>query len=170
MTPARPSAAALVEALMALLQTADDFRDAVRNVPSYTGQHAEADFYADEQEAYNRACDAYEDAVRNSVAAPAHTAARRPQPDHPRPKFPRLRPDDGFCVQCRSEFRRCACCLQCKVVPCVCAQTLRLNALRDAGQVMVINGEPRINNCGKRFGDEANCPMCPGVGCLEPLL
>ena len=62
-TPARPSAAALAEALMTLLQTADAFRDAVRNVPEYTGQHTEAHFYAVEQEAYNRACDVYEDAV-----------------------------------------------------------------------------------------------------------
>jgi hypothetical protein len=68
-TPSRPSASALVEALMALHQEAEAFREAVCNAPSYTGQHTAASFYAAEQEAYCRAVDRYEDAVVASVKA-----------------------------------------------------------------------------------------------------
>ncbi len=62
--PARPEAAALGAALTAFL-AADGALDKARaSVPGYTGQWSDKDYYAEEQEQYNRACDDLADAVK----------------------------------------------------------------------------------------------------------
>lgn len=63
-TPARPEAAALGAALTAFLAADKALDKAMESVPSYTGQWDSKDYYADEQETYNRACDVLADAIK----------------------------------------------------------------------------------------------------------
>ena len=62
--PARPEAAALGAALTAFLAADAALETARENVPSYTAQWSDADYYAEEQEAYNRACEELADAIK----------------------------------------------------------------------------------------------------------
>jgi protein-tyrosine-phosphatase len=62
-TPARPEAAVLGAALTAFLAADRDLTVAKGKVPNYTGQWSSKDYYAQEQEDYNRAADALEDAL-----------------------------------------------------------------------------------------------------------
>ena len=63
-TPARPEAAALGAALTAFLAAEKALEQAMDAVPSYTGQWDSKDYYAEEQELYNRACDELADAIK----------------------------------------------------------------------------------------------------------
>jgi len=62
--PARPEAAALGAALTAFIAADRDLEKAMDSVPNYTGQWDSKDYYAEQQEAYNRAADALADAVK----------------------------------------------------------------------------------------------------------
>lgn len=55
--PAQGNAVALVASLLALLKADADLINAKDDVPSYTAQYEDADYYAREQEAFNRATD-----------------------------------------------------------------------------------------------------------------
>lgn len=68
-TPARPTALNLSTAFNVLLNAGRDLAEAERNVPSYTGGWSASDYTAAAQEAYNRAADAFEDALVASVHA-----------------------------------------------------------------------------------------------------
>lgn len=63
--PARMSAVVLAEALEEVLRARKALKKAKANIPSYTGQWCNEDYYADEQEAYNRAIDRYEELVKS---------------------------------------------------------------------------------------------------------
>lgn len=65
-TPARESASRLAEAMLSLIGAKLALDQAKRKVPSYTAQWSDSDYYADEQETYNRACEAFENAILNS--------------------------------------------------------------------------------------------------------
>lgn len=65
--PARKTSGELGDALFLLISTRIALDKAKREVPDYTAQWSDADYYANEQEAYNRACDELEDAVLRSV-------------------------------------------------------------------------------------------------------
>ena len=65
----RPSASRLAGALSDLIGAHADLMDAQANVPSYTAQWSAADYTAEAQEKYNRAADAFEDALVASVHA-----------------------------------------------------------------------------------------------------
>ena len=68
-TPARPTALDLSTAFSAMLNANRDLAEAELNVPDYTGQWSTADYTAEAREAFNRATDAFEDAVVASVYA-----------------------------------------------------------------------------------------------------
>lgn len=63
-SPAAPQAEALARALMDLLDAERRLATAKATAPRYTGQWSRADFYAEEQEARNRAVDAYAAAIK----------------------------------------------------------------------------------------------------------
>lgn len=65
----RDTALRLSEALHELLTTKAALDQAISDTPSYTGQYNDDHFSRYEQKAYNEACDAYEDAVVQSVAS-----------------------------------------------------------------------------------------------------
>lgn len=67
MTEAKPSALKLAKALKALIAADAELELAIKNVPSYTAQYSDEHFYRHEQKAYNEACNAYEDAVTESL-------------------------------------------------------------------------------------------------------
>ena len=56
--PAKPEARKLAIAIICLINANKELSDAERNTPSYTAQYEREDFYADEQETWNRAADA----------------------------------------------------------------------------------------------------------------
>lgn len=66
-TPPRASAQALYEAHLSLHEAQQALDAARARVPSYTGQMNAIDYYGDEQEALNRAVDAFEGALVVSV-------------------------------------------------------------------------------------------------------
>jgi hypothetical protein len=56
-TPARPESLKLADAIYDMLQVRKALAKAKKAVPDYTGQWSDEDYYAEEQEAYNRAAD-----------------------------------------------------------------------------------------------------------------
>lgn len=56
-TPANPKAIEYAEAVCAMLQARMALDDAQKNVPNYTAQWRDSDYYSNEEETYNRACD-----------------------------------------------------------------------------------------------------------------
>lgn len=66
--PARPEAVALAMAMTEFLKADAELEQAQRNVPNYTAQWSSTDYYAEQQEAYNRAADGLADAVKAVVA------------------------------------------------------------------------------------------------------
>jgi Tfp pilus assembly protein PilF len=62
-SPVRESANNLANALFDLITAKSDLDEAIKNVPSYTAQYDDAHFYRHEQKIFNKACNAYEDAV-----------------------------------------------------------------------------------------------------------
>lgn len=56
--PADPKAEGLAKAILALMDAEKSLQDAKSKVPRYTGQWDSKDYYAEEQEAWNRAADA----------------------------------------------------------------------------------------------------------------
>lgn len=68
-TPARPTAITLADAFSALVVAREELTEAELNVPDYTGQWSTADYTAAAQEVYNRAADAFEDALVASIHA-----------------------------------------------------------------------------------------------------
>lgn len=74
-TPARPEALTLAVALLTLTKAEAALGKAKREVPDYTGQWSDRDYYAEEQEDYNRAVDAYADA--DAVQAITQTSGTR---------------------------------------------------------------------------------------------
>lgn len=62
-TPARKSSVKLADAMFTLIAAKLRLDQAKRNVPSYTAQWSDSDHCADEQETYNRACEAFENAI-----------------------------------------------------------------------------------------------------------
>jgi hypothetical protein len=62
-TPARPEALKLADAIFDLFQAKVSLDKAKAAVPGYTGQWDSKDYYAEEQETYNRAADAMADAM-----------------------------------------------------------------------------------------------------------
>ena len=77
-TPARPEALALAVALRNLNAADEALQQAKRDVPSYTGQWSDADYVADEQETYNRAVDAYADAMKAVCFSDSNPAVANP--------------------------------------------------------------------------------------------
>ena len=67
--PAEPKAEALANAIIALMQAEKALQDAQSKVPNETAQWDTKDYYAAEQEAWNRAADALHsaDAAWNSL-------------------------------------------------------------------------------------------------------
>lgn len=61
--PAAPEALRLAEAMVELDRAAEALEKAKRNVPNYTGQYSSEFFYRHEEDAYNRAAEAFADAV-----------------------------------------------------------------------------------------------------------
>lgn len=61
----------LAAAMFRLINAGDALREAVARVPGYTGQWSPEDYYAEEQEEYNRAADGFAVAVRNVIAGEA---------------------------------------------------------------------------------------------------
>lgn len=55
--PCSPHAEKLANAIIVLMDAEKDLREAKRNVPHYTGHLSASDYYAIEQEAWNRAAD-----------------------------------------------------------------------------------------------------------------
>lgn len=53
----------LAHALFELMDAKEKLNKAIKNVPEYTGQYSEADFYSAEQDAYNKAAIQYKKAV-----------------------------------------------------------------------------------------------------------
>lgn len=70
-TPARPAAADLASSLLRLQAADKALKYTKERVPDYTGQWDASDYYAEEQEEYNRACDAYADAIQALVSPPS---------------------------------------------------------------------------------------------------
>jgi hypothetical protein len=68
-TPAKPENLNLANALFTLMATKSTLETRMAAVPKYTGQWSDEDYYADEQEDYNRAVDAYADAVKALTTA-----------------------------------------------------------------------------------------------------
>ncbi|MCV9964475.1 hypothetical protein OIU34_21530 [Pararhizobium sp. BT-229] len=68
-TPARPENLDLANALFRLIETQSALEAKMASVPSYTGQWSPEDYYADEQEDFNRAVDAYADTVKALTAS-----------------------------------------------------------------------------------------------------
>lgn len=66
--PAAAVAHSLAAAMFRLINAGDALREAVARVPRYTGQWSPEDYYAEEQEEYNRAADGFAAAVRNVIA------------------------------------------------------------------------------------------------------
>lgn len=62
--PSDPEHEKLAGCLFRLLDARDQLLTAHKGVPSYTGQHDDKDYYADQQETYNRAVDAFGEAVK----------------------------------------------------------------------------------------------------------
>lgn len=56
--PADPKAEALANAIIALMEAEKALQEAQSKVPNYTAQWDRKDYYAEEQEAWNRAADA----------------------------------------------------------------------------------------------------------------
>lgn len=54
----------LAGCLFRLLDARNQLEEAMKKVPGYTGQWDNKDYYADEQETYNRAVDAFGEAVK----------------------------------------------------------------------------------------------------------
>jgi hypothetical protein len=54
----------LTLAFFRLLETKSELESKIAAVPSYTAQYQSEDFYADEQEDFNRAVDAFGEAVK----------------------------------------------------------------------------------------------------------
>lgn len=67
--PARPEAIRLAETMVNLNAAAERLETARADVPGYTGQYGPDDFVKHEQDAYNRAAEAFADAVLAVVAA-----------------------------------------------------------------------------------------------------
>lgn len=67
-TPARETAQALYDAFVAVQEARDALQAAKSAVPSYTGQWSPVDYFGAQEEALNRAIDAFEDAVLASRA------------------------------------------------------------------------------------------------------
>jgi hypothetical protein len=63
LTPAKPEAELLCNAIVEMIRCEDELNEAKSRVPSYTGQWNPIDFYADEQEAFNRAADKVHDLI-----------------------------------------------------------------------------------------------------------
>ena len=55
--PANPTAEKLARAVLNLISAESDLAQARRNVPSYTAQYDYADYFAQEQDNWNRAAD-----------------------------------------------------------------------------------------------------------------
>lgn len=55
--PANEKAKLLAECVIKLLKANNELEDAISRVPSYTAQWSDEDFYAREQEDWNRAAD-----------------------------------------------------------------------------------------------------------------
>lgn len=64
-TPASDEAMRFYQALKAVQEAEAALEKAIEAVPDYTGQWDPVDFYGEEQEAFNRAVDAFYDAVRS---------------------------------------------------------------------------------------------------------
>lgn len=62
--PCRDENAALAGALFRLLDAKEELQKKGADVPDYIGQWNPEDYYADELEAYNRAVDAFAEAVK----------------------------------------------------------------------------------------------------------
>ncbi len=60
----RPEARVLADALVDFMDARKALKAAKKSVPNYTGDRSDADYYEDEQNAYNIAANAYADAVR----------------------------------------------------------------------------------------------------------
>ena len=66
-TPPRATSLALYHAFSALQEATAALEKAEKGVPSYTAQWNPIDYYGAEEEAHNRAIDAFEDALVASV-------------------------------------------------------------------------------------------------------
>ncbi len=66
--PAAPEAIHLAETMVALSRAAERLEDARTKVPNYTGQYSPEHFIRYEQDEYNRAAEAFADAVLAVVA------------------------------------------------------------------------------------------------------
>ncbi len=55
--PCYPPAQEFASALIAMIDADNNLKQAIKNVPSYTGNLSDADYYAEEQEAWNRAAE-----------------------------------------------------------------------------------------------------------------
>lgn len=62
-TPCSDRATMLAAAVLTVVNTQKELEDAYDKVPSYTGQWSPEHYYADEQEAFNRACERFERAI-----------------------------------------------------------------------------------------------------------
>lgn len=62
--PADPKAQEFAAGVVDLMQAHTALEEAKKRVPDYTGQWAEEDYYANEQEAYNRAADSLYELVK----------------------------------------------------------------------------------------------------------
>jgi len=65
--PANADTLALVEAMDAVRSTRKALKKEISDVPSYTGQHNPEDYYADEQNQYNLAVNAFGEALRDFI-------------------------------------------------------------------------------------------------------
>ena len=53
----------LADALFELIEAKEKLNKAIKNVPEYTGQYSESDFYSAEQDTYNKAAIRYKKAI-----------------------------------------------------------------------------------------------------------
>jgi len=64
---AKPESLILADAMLRLVASAKSLESAKERVPDYTAQWRDEDYYAQEQETFNRAADAYADAVKSMM-------------------------------------------------------------------------------------------------------
>lgn len=69
--PADPLAIALADAMIEVVAARAALDQGRKNVPKYTGDRSSEDYYAREQDEYNRAAERYADAVSAAVARAA---------------------------------------------------------------------------------------------------
>jgi hypothetical protein len=68
-TPPSDTAQAIFDSFTQVQVAAAALDHAMENVPSYTGQYDPIDYYGEQQEAFNRALDRFEQTIRASISA-----------------------------------------------------------------------------------------------------